>query len=125
MLEEHIEMSPEEGKGTQLSVKVSQVPLNLVPGTNDSLEFLDVINASLDNAFYTPFSQYINYKWDNDRYYQYPITLSNVYFGICLDLYTIFYGPEPESSHTIVMMLAIYALLLFSFEVIQLYVESP
>jgi len=78
----------------------------------------------LSEAFYTSFVYYSDFKWDNDRYYQYPIILSNLYFAVCLDYYSIFYAREPDTAHGWVAYLGLFALGLFAFELIQLKVES-
>jgi len=125
MIEEHIEYPDKAEDGMQLSIQVSQVPLNLTRGSSDSLEFLDCISNSLSESFYTSFVNYIDFKWENDRYYQYPIILSNFYFAVCLDYYAIFYAREPESAHLWVAYLGSFAFGLFAFELIQLKVEMP
>jgi len=50
--------------------------------------------------------------------------LSNFYFAVCLDYYSIYYAREPESAHLWVAYLGFLALLLFLFEMLQLKVEK-
>jgi len=64
MIEEYIDLKPKKVEdGTQLTIQVSQVPLNLTQGSNDSLKFLDCNKISLPEAFNTSFVNYINFKW--------------------------------------------------------------
>ena len=50
----------------QMDVMVSTVPINLEEGTPGSIEFLKETADMNDEAFYTKFSNFIEYKWQKD-----------------------------------------------------------
>jgi len=37
----------------------------------------------------TPFVNYVDYKWDKERVYQYPIAFLNMYFALNLDFFAL------------------------------------
>ena len=49
-----------------MDVMVSTVPINLEEGTPGSIEFLKETADMNDEAFYTKFSNFIEYKWQKD-----------------------------------------------------------
>lgn len=65
ILEKYIDMTPNKDN-KQLKVKVSQVALNLTPGTKESMDFLNNVGNAMAEAFYTPFVNYIDYKWEKE-----------------------------------------------------------
>jgi len=42
---------------------VSKIALNLEVASDESMEFLEMMKDTLDEAFETPFANFIDYKW--------------------------------------------------------------
>jgi len=123
ILEQYIDLTPSLDS-KQLKVKVSQVSLNLTPGSDDSLEFLDNVDKALPEAFYTPFVNYIDYKWDREHVFQYPIAFMNMYFALNLDFFALEFKSEPRAAESKLQWLAGVALLLQLFELVQMWAEG-
>ena len=48
----------------EIDIKMLRVPINLYPGSEDSLDFLEKVSEELsDEAFYTSFRTVVDYKW--------------------------------------------------------------
>ena len=89
-LEEHIDFKSTKHKKL-INIEVCQVPLNLEPGSKDSLEFLDVIAEANDEALYQNFAHLINYKWKNQKK---DLYLTSIIYTVCvvlIDIYACFF----------------------------------
>jgi len=101
---------------------VSQVPLNLEIGSKDSKIFLEKVEKTNNEAFYTPFVHYIDNKWDKEAHFNYPIASLSLMFVFLIDGYACLHKTEPDL--TFVIIISICDIILFVYELVQMLSEG-
>ena len=117
-MKEYIDFDKTEGRN-QITVKVSKIALNLDVASSESIDFLEMMEDTLDEAFETPFVNFIDYKWKNEKRPQYYIAAMHALFVINLNAYTINLKIAAVSySEEWLIVIMILVSLMIAFEII-------
>lgn len=91
-------------------------------GSLDSIEFLDYVEKVNDEALYTVFSYFIDYKWQMESIYLWPMAMLNLYYVIIIDIYAICYTTRPNMIY--LAFIELLLVVLIGFEFIKFYFEK-
>ena len=76
-------------KKQEIQVKVSTIKVNLSQGSKNSLDFLKATTGLNDEAFYTKFANFIDYKWLMDKWLLQVIAIVHLIYVVIIDVHAL------------------------------------
>lgn len=122
LLENFIDFDHPDKNEHAIAISVTSVPLNLEPGSQDSLDFLNLVIHSInDEAFYTKFSNLVQYKWHKEKWILEYIAFKHLLYVFLIDIHALHIKEQKWQARekTLVSFLFIQTLILWVYEFVQ------